>query len=316
MPKTMSKKANPVNPTTLFSQRATKSDTRRRKVSLREARVKSVGICGVGLIGASIAESLRSSSRTLRIVGHDKPKVINVALRERVIDAQMKPNEMTRSCDLIILAANPASNRRLLQKLARQNVAASALIIDTGSTQNEIAELNLALRWNNDATFIAGHPMAGREVQGIESRMKELFAGHPFFFDSSVKLNSQQLRILDWFTNVLGSYSMYVDNERHDSVMTDISHIPQLLSTVISGFVSHYDKRTVHLAGTGLKSMIRLGGSPYSNWRDVFADNDERLCQRLDMLIDELKSVRAKIGSGESLTKSFQKAKRSYSCLW
>ncbi len=288
----------------------------RRKVSLHQAGVRSIGICGVGLIGGSIAERLKSKSSALQILGHDRKVVLKTALSQDVIDSVATPAEMLRECDLIILSANPSTNQTLLRSLSRRRVETSSLIVDTGSTQSGIAELDNSLDWKNQASFVAGHPMAGREIQGIESRLQSLFEGHPFFFDNSADLDLQQRVVLDWFTGALGSFTMYVDNQAHDAVMTDISHIPQLLSTIMGGFVSHYDKETIHLAGTGLQSMIRLGGSPYSNWRDVFEENNTRLCERLDVLIGDLSLVRDKIQAGESLQDSFKKAKRGYSCLW
>ncbi len=308
-----------MKPTSLFTD-GTRRQKTKRKVSLREAKIRTVGICGVGLIGGSIAECLRKSSRSLKIVGYDKSNIVALAKKQKLIDSSLKPAEMLDACDLIVLSANPATNQTFLKQINKQDrkqvTGARTLILDTGSTQSEIASLGQAMSWSADVAFIAGHPMAGREVQGINNRLADLFAGHPFFFDESVKLSATQKLKIDWFTQVLGAFPLYVNNLRHDTVMTDISHIPQLLSTVISGFVNHYDKQTIHLAGTGLKSMIRLGGSPYSNWSDVFSDNRTQICERLDSLIDELKTVRNKIDAGESLTKSFQKAKRSYSCLW
>jgi prephenate dehydrogenase len=303
-------------PQPAFAHRGAKVRTRNRKVSLRQAGISSIGICGVGLIGGSIAERLRSRKLPLKILGHDRKSVLNVAASQKLIDEVASPAEMLRVCDMVILSANPATNQKILRSLSRQDTDRSPLIIDTGSTQSGIAELGKSLDWKNRATFVAGHPMAGREVQGIESRLAELFEGHPFFFDQSVQLNSDHRILLEWFTGEIGSFTMYVDNTEHDTVMTDISHIPQLLSTVMGGFVSHHDKRTIHLAGTGLQSMIRLGGSPYSNWRDVFEENSERLCKRLDVLIRDLTLARDKIHAGESLQDSFQKARRGYSCLW
>ncbi len=295
---------------------SSKALVRKRKVSLRQASVRSIGICGVGLIGGSIAERLKSKCSALKIVGHDRKPVLRTALSQKVIDSVATPIEMLGDCDLIVLSANPSTNQTILRALSRRKTESAPLIIDTGSTQSGIAELADSLKWNNQACFVAGHPMAGREIQGIESRLQNLFEEHPFFFDRSVALNSQQRTILDWFTGALGSFTMYVDNQAHDEVMTDISHIPQLLSTIMGGFVSHYDKQTIHLAGTGLQSMIRLGGSPYSNWRDVFEENSERLCERLDVLISDLSLARERIQAGESLQDSFKKAKRGYSCLW
>ncbi len=303
-------------PSSLVTRSRSRIQRPKSPLSLHKAGIDAIGICGVGLIGGSIAERLKQLKEQPQVFGHDKSVVIAQALKERVISARLTPEDMLQRCDVIILSANPATNQSFLRRLSKRKTDTQALIIDTSSTQTGIAELNRALKWKNEAQFIAGHPMAGREVQGLANRQSFLFEDHPFFFDDSVKLGKTERNLLEAFVASLGSYAMYVDNNRHDSVMTDISQLPQVLSTVMSAFVSNYNRQTIHLAGTGLQSMIRLGGSPYGNWRDVFAENNERLCQRLDALIEELQNTRDTISSGGSLREHFQKARRSYSCLW
>lgn len=288
-----------------------------RPVTRTQARVKTVTVCGVGLIGGSIAERLRRRFRGLTVLGYDRGSVTKAALRAKVISRSVTSlSQALAASDLVVLAATPSANERLLERLARARVNTDALIFDTGSTQSAIARRSQKVNWNNAGRFIAGHPMAGREVQGLENRLIDLFEGHPFFFDTAVRLSDRDLRRIEWFTHALGSYPIFVNSERHDRVMTDLSHIPQLVSTVIGAFVAGFDPRTIQLAGTGLQSMIRLGGSPYSNWRDVFTDNRDNLVDRLDALIVELSKVRKEIARGGDLAERFTQAQRSYRCLW
>lgn len=179
-----------------------------------------------------------------------------------------------------------------------------------------IAKLAKSLTWKNDASFISAHPMAGREVQGLQSRQSDLFVDHPFFFDDSVGLSARDRALIQWLTQALGSYPTFVDAKTHDRTMTDISQIPQLLSTLMGAFVQDYDSRTIHLAGTGLQSMIRLGGSPYNNWHDVFIENSANLSSRLRLLIRELQRIERTVSASGDLGSHFKRAQRSYSCLW
>ncbi|HSG99710.1 MAG TPA: prephenate dehydrogenase/arogenate dehydrogenase family protein [candidate division Zixibacteria bacterium] len=288
-----------------------------RPLSRAQAQVRTITICGVGLIGGSIAERLRRRFRGLTVLGYDRDSVIRAALRAKVISrGATSLSQALAASDLVILSATPSANERLLTQLARARVTTDALICDTGSTQGAISRHAAGLNWNNAARFIAGHPMAGREVQGLANRQGELFQRHPFFFDASIALSARDRRRIQWFAQALGSYPIFVNSERHDRIMTDLSHIPQLVSTVIGAFVAGFDQRTIQLAGTGLQSMIRLGGSPYSNWRDVFADNRDNLVDRLDALIAALAQVRKEIARGGDLAGRFREAQRSYRCLW
>jgi len=287
------------------------------KVTARQAGVSAVAICGVGLIGGSIAERLKSKRGALRIIGYDRKVTIRRALNERLIDkAETSLKTILAEADIVILSANPASNEVLLKRLSCCDCDTSALILDTGSMQTGIARLAQSLLWKNNARFISAHPMAGREVQGLQNRQTDLFVDHPFFFDDSARLALRDIRRLSWFTRTLGSYPIFVNSKTHDQVMTDISQIPQLLSTLIGAFVQDYERQTIRLAGTGLQSMIRLGGSPYSNWHDVFVENSPYLSRRLRHLIRELQRIEREISDAGDISAHFKRAQRSYSCLW
>lgn len=298
-----------------------------RKRSGRESRVGGrkrpserpccVGIFGIGLIGGSIADRLRSQAPGLRILGSDRAEVLAQARRAKLIDSVAKSeSQILCEADIVVLSATPSANKKILESLSRLDVDSTALVIDTGSTQTSISALAERLEWRNDATFIAGHPMAGSESAGLANRSAELFVDHPFFFDLSKKLSQSEREKLDWLTGALGSYPLFVESARHDQIMTDISHLPQLVSTVIGSFVRGYDKETLELAGTGLQSMIRLGGSQYPIWRDVFAENKSNLLERFDSLIGELQAAREEIASGSGVSRRFKQARRSYQCLW
>ncbi len=303
-------------PKTLFVN-TQRNRRRQRKVTAKQSGIKTVAICGVGLIGGSIAERLKSKFRSLHIIGYDRKAVLRTALEAKLIDsAQTSFAKILADADLVVLSANPAANALLLDRFSRCNLTTSALIMDTGSVQSGISHLAKSITWNNAAAFVAAHPMAGREVQGLQNRQSDLFVDHPFFFDESVSLSPRDMKRIQWLTQSLGSYPIFVDSKTHDRVMTDISQIPQLLSTLIGAFVQDYDARTIHLAGTGLQSMIRLGGSPYSNWHDVFVENSSNLSGRLRVLIRELQRIERKVAAKSDLGSHFKRAQRSYSCLW
>ncbi|MBN4076477.1 prephenate dehydrogenase/arogenate dehydrogenase family protein [Gemmatimonas aurantiaca] len=290
----------------------------RRKKPTTPVTPSCVGIYGIGLIGGSIAERLRTGNKKLNIIGSDIPVVLRKAKRLSLIDEGTGlPEKMLTSTSLIILAASPSVNKRLLRSLSQRKCDTEALIIDTGSVLSSISDFAKSLNWKNNATFVSAHPMAGRELSGLENRQSNLFESHPFFFDDSVSLSSHDLALIDWLNASLGSYSLFVDSAHHDQVMTDISHLPQIVSTVIGSFLRNHTAETLGLAGTGLQSMIRLGGSPYPLWRDVFKENRENILARLDVLIEDLQSAREEIANGGSkMSPRFKRAQRSYQCLW
>ncbi len=133
---------------------------------------ESVAILGLGLIGGSLALDLRALG--VRVAGWDRPAVPQRARGRRLVDVAARTvEEAVRGVDLVVLAAPPAVNLRLLERLARLGSEAP-VVTDVGSVKRPIVAEAEQLGLGR---FVGGHPLAGSERSGIAAARPGLFAG-------------------------------------------------------------------------------------------------------------------------------------------
>jgi prephenate dehydrogenase len=236
-------------------------------------RIGTVTIYGTGLIGGSLALALKNAFPHLRIAGVDKPDVLNRAEQLKIIDVTgPKP------ADLVILAT-PVGE---ILKLVDQFDSRQTLVTDVGSTKMAIC--NKAERFS--VPFIGGHPMAGLEHSGPEAANAHLFRGAPYFLCPIKSTPDGALETMNEIATAIGATPREISPEAHDRLVAEISHLSQIVSTVLADHTSaHRD-----LAGPGLRSMTRLAGSPFHIWRDIFRTSGF-LPQELQLFIERLQRI-------------------------
>jgi len=239
-----------------------------------------VTIFGTGLIGGSLALALKRSFPGIRIAGIDKPRVLERALRLGIIDtAGPQP------ADLVILAT-PVGD---ILGLIDQFTSKETLVTDVGSTKAAICHKAERL----GVPFIGGHPMAGIEQSGPEAASPDLFNNAPYFLCPVKSAPAGATELMLEIAKRIGATPQVISPEDHDRLVAQISHLPQILSTLLADQTSgHQD-----LAGPGLRSMTRLAGSPFHVWRDIFKTSGF-LPHELQSFIERLQRISDSMEAG------------------
>lgn len=278
--------------------------------------VRKITVCGFGLIGGSIALDLLKGAKSTRplLVAYDRKRVLERLARDRRFNLSIEAGlvKAVQNSDIIILSAPHLANQKLLTRLSKVSNLTDCLIIDTGAVKTPIANMAHSLDFQNGTQFLPTHPMAGREKSGFENSASGLFQNHAWYLDDTAKLTSHNRRKLDWMTRKLGAMLTWISSESHDRLVAEISHLPQLISTSLG---SQIEPRLIDLAGPGLKSMLRLAGSPYEVWSEIIDQNRKEITTSLNAYIDNLKLIAELIESNKSLIEIFASARRSYKCL-
>jgi prephenate dehydrogenase len=244
-------------------------------------RLDTVTIYGTGLIGGSLALALKRAFPAVRIAGVDKPEVVERALRLKVIDTGG-----AQTADLVILATPVGDILRLID----QFTAERALVADVGSTKVMICHKAERL----GVPFIGGHPMAGLEHSGPEAASADLFQKAPYFLCRVKSTPDGALEQMHEIAEAIGAAPHVISPEDHDRLVARISHLPQIISTLLADHTSaHKD-----LAGPGLRSMTRLAGSPFHVWRDIFKTS-RGLPDELQSFIDRLQRISDTLEAGD-----------------
>ena len=215
--------------------------------------MKAVTIFGVGLMGGSFALALKSVMPEVRIIGVDRSDVLARARKLGMVDEGDPQNS-----DLFVLAT-PVGD---ILKLIEQFHPNSKLITDLGSTKVDICERAAQRR----LPFVGGHPMAGSEQAGPEAANADLFKNTRYFLSPVSSTPAGGLDTMKQLVRAMGAIPEVLSPEQHDRLVAQVSHLPQLLSTLLADYTS----QNRQFSGPGLKSMVRLAGSPFHVWQDIF----------------------------------------------
>jgi prephenate dehydrogenase len=185
----------------------------------------------------------------------------------------------------------------LIERLA-PHLPADVLLTDVGSTKSEIVSRAQKVFGNRvSRTFLAGHPMAGKENSGIEFADPDLFRGAVWFL---TPLPGQKVQsglageYVSWLKRI-GAEVAVLDAAAHDQLCAWISHVPQIISTALAAsLVDEYgeDAPLLDSGGRALREMTRTAASPYSMWRDIALTNKSSIADALLKLEQRLAHIR------------------------
>ncbi len=282
--------------------------------------IERIAILGTGLIGASVGLALRSHGYAGGIIGWDPaPSELAAAQSIGAIDsAAPDPISTARVSQLILLSGPVFTILEWLDRL-RPVLQSGQLVTDVGSVKGAICEhargsYNLV----HTAGFLAGHPMAGKEVSGAVNADGELFNGAAWLFTETAEsraMHPAARAIADeWrgWTEKFGCRVLDLDPERHDVLCAWVSHLPQYLSTALSAlFEDEFPVKdeVLPIGGRALREMTRLGASPFSMWRDIAHTNTEAVAASLLALEQRLAHLRENLRTPE-LRDEFEHANR------
>jgi prephenate dehydrogenase len=257
-------------------------------------------VYGVGLIGSSFAMALKIAFPGVRLFGIDAPDVLERARTRGVVErGEPSPSE---AADLTILAAPVGAILDLIDKF----VPGPRLVMDVGSTKVEIC-LRAERR---GLPFVGGHPVTGLERSGPEGANPELFKGTPFFLCPVSTTPRDAVALLQTMLERVGAIPHVIKPDDHDRLVAQLSHLPQILSTVLADHASFPQT----LAGPGWKSVTRLAASPFHVWGDILKTSGF-LPQEIRLFLERLQAVLHTLEAGkvDEIRELFERANRRVS---
>ena len=284
--------------------------------------IARISIIGTGLIGSSIGLALRAHGFSGYIAGWDqRAGEAGVAQQRGAIDA-IAPNPVAaaQESDLVLLATPVFGILDWMERLAPA-LRSGQLVTDVGSTKRRICERAAELfAAPQRAAFLAGHPMAGKEVYGAAEADAELFRQAVWLFcpTEGERSELERERMVEWRSWVERFGCRIVDTEpvRHDDLCAWASHLPQMVGTALAALLedtfgaserSRGELRDV--GGRAMREMTRLGASPFSMWRDVAHTNTAPIAATLMALEQRLAYIRQNLTTA-GLREEFERANR------
>ncbi len=264
----------------------------------------SLNICitGMGLIGGSLARSLRLNGFTGRITGVEvNPHHCTIAKYRGLADEFLTLEEAVAKSDIIILAAPVDVNCRLLPEILDMVAGTGKVVTDMGSTKADIAAV--ADSHPARGRFVAAHPMAGTEHSGPAAAVDRLFNDRVAIICDPDRSEEDALEKV---TALLQSFNMkiqYMDSQQHDIHVAYVSHISHITSFALALCVLDKEKDAANilsLAAGGFESTVRLAKSSGETWAPIFTGNAGPLLEVIDTYIDKMLLFRQHIETSNS----------------
>lgn len=245
-------------------------------------------IIGAGLIGASIGCALTTAKKTVYLADANRTHCLVAASRGAGLIDDVDPETVKT----VIVAVPPqAIASVVIDALQRYPNAA---VTDTGSVKSVIAE-RVHRASIPTSRYLGSHPMAGSHHAGPLTAASELFVDRTWVITPESDTPYWVIKRIRSLIELTGARIVELDAPTHDRAVAEISHVPQLLSSLTAARLHEIPHTDVTLAGQGLRDMTRIAQSDVELWRQIIKDNTANIRPQLEAfqhdlaaLIDEL----------------------------
>ena len=275
--------------------------------------IRQITIIGTGLIGGSLGLALRKKKFPGRIVGCDRESILEKARNCGAIDTGFSdPGDAVRGSQVVVLAAPVLAIVDLIERVGPV-LPEKALLTDVGSTKTAVVERATQVFGKSvGKKFLAGHPMAGKELCGVEFADPDLFRNAAWFLTPLPEQNLNEGIFAEYtgWIDQIGARIAMLPAQEHDRLCAWISHLPQMISTALAGaLVEEFgaDAPLLQTGGRALQEMTRISASPYSMWRDIAISNKKNIEDALWKLEQHLAHIRENLATRQ-LAEEFELA--------
>lgn len=258
---------------------------------------KCFGFVGLGLIGGSIAKTIKRLYPSARIVAYNRTQsVLELAEKKHVVDVACEQVDSRFSqCDYIFLCMPVSYNVQYLGTLA-SIIKPDCVITDVGSVKADIHQH--VSRLGLEKNFIGGHPMAGSDKTGYEYATDHLIENAYYIITPTSEISQESVDEYYEIVKQLGAIPMILDCNEHDYITAAVSHVPHVIASSLVNLVKHSDnpQQTMkQIAAGGFKDITRIASSSPVMWQHICMTNSKHVCEVLDDYIAILNNVRQQI---------------------
>ncbi len=261
------------------------------------ARLGTVAVIGVGLIGGSIGRALRARSLAERVVGIGRSEAtLDLALQIGAIDeATTDIAGGVARADVVVVCTPVPLIASTVRSVAR-HAPSGVLVTDAGSTKRTIVE-EVEQDERARAVFVAGHPIAGSERKGPGHADPDLFERRMCVLTPTDRTPPDRLERAQAFWSALGCRVVLLDPTTHDESLALTSHLPHVVAAALAATVP---AEWLGLAAGAYRDGTRVAGSDAALWSGIFLDNQGPLLAALDRYEAQLAEFRRAVEAGDA----------------
>jgi prephenate dehydrogenase len=263
---------------------------------------KKITIFGVGLIGGSFALALKKADMVEQIVGMGRSAAsIARAKQLGIIDvAGASVADAVQDADLVLIAAPVAQTEAVLAAI-RPHLRSGTVVTDAGSTKSDVVASARTALGTKIFQFVPGHPIAGRESNGPEAAITDLYVGKKVVLAPLPENSAEDVERVAQAWRQCGAIIHKLTPEEHDRIFAAVSHLPHLLAYALVDDIAgkpHADL-LFQYAASGFRDFTRIAGSSPEMWRDISLANQAALLTELDAYMAQLGEVRRMLAAAD-----------------
>ena len=247
------------------------------------------GIVGLGLIGGSLARSIKFHSSNT-VLGADLNETVLLQARMfSAIDDELTPDRIPE-CDVVLVALYPQDAVDYILKHI-DSFKPGALVIDCCGVKRFVCERLFPAFKGKSSTFIGGHPMAGREYSGFSYAQDDLFENASMILAPAPGTEIETIRTAkEIFLSIGFGRVRFTTPEEHDEMIAFTSQLAHIVSCAYVN--SPLSGKHKGFSAGSFKDMTRVARLNETMWTELFLENGDHLVEETDHLIENLTALR------------------------
>jgi prephenate dehydrogenase len=275
---------------------------------------KQMTILGVGLIGASLAQSCKQRNLVGTVVGFGRNAANLKKSQERnIIDSGSTDLKTAVSGSDLIVLCTPVGV--LAERIGEMIpfLQEGCIITDAGSVKGPMVEKIDALM-PDSVYYVGAHPIAGGEKSGLEASSADLLTGAKCIITPTANTRAEALQRVTEFWTEVGMQTITMDVHEHDTIFGALSHLPHVVAYALMNTVANVKTENhadiLSMSGGGLKDITRIASSDPVMWRDICLENKRPVVTLIDQFQNTLENIKTLIeqDQADALQETFASA--------
>lgn len=281
--------------------------------------VKTVCIVGLGLIGGSLAKSLKAKTPVETIYAIDSnSESVKQAMEEQIITGGIDFDSLLLQKADLVFVCTPAD--KVVQCIAKliPRVKPGCILCDAASTKGEIVREVENLP--DDFIFVGGHPMAGSERSGYAASNSHLFENAYFVLTPCEKSTGDAVEALSSMAQKIGALPLLLNCDEHDRAVGIVSHLPHVVAAALVNLLSDIDGGSgvySRLAAGGFRDLTRIASSNPEMWCAITQSNEKTISELIGCLTEKLSEFKGYLptADGKAICDFYGNAKAARDAL-
>ena len=241
-------------------------------------------IIGTGLLGTSLALALRTADVEVQL-SDTSPTSLALA---RDMGAGTPHDKHSPEPQIVVVATPPDVTADVV--VAQLSAHPNAVVTDVASVKERVVAEVRARAGAEARRYVGSHPMAGRERSGAGSADSDLFAGRPWVVVGQDSDPEAELAIRNLAVDV-GATPVRMGASEHDAAVAAVSHMPQLIASLVAARLEELGESALALSGQGLRDVTRIAASDPRLWSAIVVGNAGPVADLLRRISDDLSAL-------------------------